>query len=352
VFRFEIDWEIWRFDQSIRLDLANCDHWQRTLGTTVDNPKKFWKALIARAIEVGKSDSRLPEASSTKAWELIKSKGWKEGSVHLNIKVTEIDPKGICKYTVKPMTVSSSRRAFRKWGADRFISISFAKHDTRLPLPRIQQFLRKPWEICGRTYELCYVKDGSKDAFGAYYFATRGAGLAGMELSIESLLNWFISPLLNCNSTAAKLWSRISLSFSSSQASIVFKPDEIRLVRDIESPTGECMTDGCARASPAVFREIWKAELWGAKSTPTAVQGRIGGAKGVWYVDPIMDLRSEERWIEIRESQLKYKYDSKTFHGDDVLRTLVKLFVLYSYNRMLVIWPDQIVASEAFSIIN
>jgi hypothetical protein len=55
------------------------------------------------------------------------------------------------------------------------------------------------------------------------------------------------------------------------------------------------------------------------------VQGRIGGAKGVWFVDPEADQRSDEKWIEIRDSQLKYKYDPVAFR-DEKLRTLVSLY--------------------------
>lgn len=60
-----------------------------------------------------------------------------------------------------------------------------------------------------------------------------------------------------------------------------------------------------------------------SKETPTAVQARIGGAKGVWYVDPLSDPRSDEKWIEIRPSQMKFKHDPLTFR-DPLLRTLVR----------------------------
>jgi hypothetical protein len=44
--------------------------------------------------------------------------------------------------------------------------------------------------------------------------------------------------------------------------------------------------------------------------TPTAVQARLGGAKGVWMLDPRVPWDSEEIFIEVTESQLKYKgYD-------------------------------------------
>src|SRR5439155_22546254 len=124
-----------------------------------------------------------------------------------------------------------------------------------------------------------------------HYFATKGDGLVDGDVTINMLLEWMISLNKNREMNAPKLWARISLSLSSTKPSVLFAIDQIRLVDDISSPTGECMTDGCARASPAVFREIWSSGVLASKETPTAIQGRIGGAKGVWFVDPSADLR-------------------------------------------------------------
>ncbi|RPB29228.1 hypothetical protein L211DRAFT_845220 [Terfezia boudieri ATCC MYA-4762] len=52
-------------------------------------------------------------------------------------------------------------------------------------------------------------------------------------------------------------------------------PNVRNIVGDVE---GEIMDDGCSFASPAVFRKIQ--EQLGLKEAPTAVQGRLGGAKG------------------------------------------------------------------------
>jgi len=190
----------------------------------------------------------------------------------------------------------------------------------------MKQFLQQPLPICGRLYQVFFlkIKKGSKDSFTVYAFATDGEGLAGREVSMDMLMEWTLSLNKNCTSIAPKLWSRISLSLSSTKPSVTFSRDQIRLVPDIVSPTGQCMTDGCARASPAVFREIWLLGVLASKETPTAVQGRIGAAKGVWFVDPLSDPLSQEKWVEIRPSQLKFHYDSITFQ-DSMLRTLVGL---------------------------
>jgi hypothetical protein len=181
--------------------------------------------------------------------------------------------------------------------------------------------------ICGRSYRVFFVKikKGSKDSFTVHAFATHGSGLVDREVNLDMLMEWTLSLNKNCTSIAPKLWSRISLSLSATKPSVTFTLDQIRLVSDIVSPSGQCMTDGCARASPAVFREIWSLETLASKETPTAVQGRIGAAKGVWFVDPLSDPRSEKKWVEIRPSQLKFRYDPITFQEDPMLRTLVSL---------------------------
>lgn len=69
------------------------------------------------------------------------------------------------------------------------------------------------------------------------------------------------------------------------------------------------MNDGCSVVSPAVMKFV--RQTLGLEETPTAVQARLGGAKGVWMVDPDVDWDSEEIYIRVTESQLKYKgYDN------------------------------------------
>lgn len=69
------------------------------------------------------------------------------------------------------------------------------------------------------------------------------------------------------------------------------------------------MNDGCARISLGAARLIWRA-LGGTGNVPSVFQGRIGGAKGVWMrshnVESV-DPEAEEIWIEISQSQLKFK---------------------------------------------
>lgn len=65
------------------------------------------------------------------------------------------------------------------------------------------------------------------------------------------------------------------------------------------------MDDGCSLCSPAVMHMV--RETFKLKETPTSVQGRLGGAKGIWTIDPSAEWDSDDIWIRINESQLKYE---------------------------------------------
>jgi RNA dependent RNA polymerase len=317
---FAVDWQVCRLDSYWSLDLDDAKTWQNEqLAPHADSSRIIWERLLERAQQTAVADAddirTIPDQTSTRVYETLAQKGWKDGHIHLALKMQIVDRKPI-SYTIQPMKYSSSRRAYRKFGSDRFITLGIPQPDYQKRLAEVHKFLSEPISICGRKYQIFFVKV-AKDTCSAHYFATEGAGLE--PWSRNALMQWLISLEKNKESPAAKLWSRISLSLSSTTASVVFAPHEIRLVEDITSPTDECMTDGCAKASPAVFRDIWRSGVLASKETPTAIQGRIGGAKGVWYIDPAADLNSDEKWVEIRPSQLKYKYDS----SDEILRTLV-----------------------------
>ena len=331
---FAIDWEINRLAHATDRKPDDFGDVMPELEANSASPKQIWEVLKSQLTRLRRpfislnddepppvaAAPRMPSPSSDNAWDILQKKGWHSGQVHL--KMTLKCSKGTVTLFPEPMQSAVSKRAFRRFGGDRFITISISRGDVEYSKTNLQEFLLKPFSICGRFYRVFSVRKTSTESFTAHCFATDGAGLAGRELGLSQLYDWEICLWKNGESTAAKLWSRISLSLSSTIPTLVFTPEQIRLVPDVKSAANECMTDGCAKASPEVFRRIWKSGVLALKQTPSAIQGRIGGAKGVWYMDPDTDPLSDEIWVEIRESQLKYKYDSKTFQ-DPHLRTLV-----------------------------
>jgi hypothetical protein len=86
------------------------------------------------------------------------------------------------------------------------------------------------------------------------------------------------------------------------------------------------MDDGCCVCSPKVMRLI--REKLDLSETPSAVQGRLGGAKGMWFMDPEADRYSDEVWIKVNESQLKYKFHDSDTDGPFPDWARLTLFVL------------------------
>src|SRR6266496_4496203 len=143
VLPFAVDWEVWRVDCHHSLDLANAGEWQKTLPPHVDSPKILWDCLRKHAASTARThftQIQMPEPSSARAWELIHMKGWTVGQVPLTMTLNVLS-NGNPKYTPHPMVVASSRRAYRKFGADRFIALSVDKSNVRANGAQIKQFL-------------------------------------------------------------------------------------------------------------------------------------------------------------------------------------------------------------------
>ncbi len=329
---FAADWEVNRVAEFMSVDLALFGRLLLEL-KNADDYTVFWNELQAQCtvmkeqaenigLELRAKRYFLPSPSSTTAWELLRTpEGRHTGRAHFKLSL-ECSADGRCTLSQHSLKAGQSRRAYRKFGSDRFLTLSFdisPKNESRKP---IEDFLKEPFKLCGRRYRAFAVKKVKKDKnlMSAHCFAFAGIGLE--EISMSRLLEWLISPKTNQGSTISKLYSRITLSLSSTLPTVAFAPHQIRVVQDIKSSIDECMTDGCGKASPAVFREI--KEILGLEQVPAAVQGRLGGAKGVWYVDPEADPYCQNLWIELKESQIKYEYPSD-LSQERTLCTLVSL---------------------------
>ncbi|OLL25178.1 putative RNA-dependent RNA polymerase SHL2, partial [Neolecta irregularis DAH-3] len=167
---------------------------------------------------------------------------------------------------------------------------------------KLISLLRTPFIVYERKYQLFCERDKGKSVM---FFATSGVS---PNLSLLELLDWHAPLFLNADQTMAKYYSRIALGLSSSKPTVEFNASQIIVEEDIVNlPNGEIMTDGCALASPHVFREVRR--ILNLNTVPVALQGRLGGAKGVWFMSPNSDRYDDELWIQVRRSQLKFDAD-------------------------------------------
>lgn len=73
----------------------------------------------------------------------------------------------------------------------------------------------------------------------------------------------------------------------------------------LSETTGEVMNDGAGRISPSLMRKL--RDVLGLQTIPSAIQGRLGSAKGMWLVD--VEDQSNEDWIETYPKQRKWECD-------------------------------------------
>ncbi|KAI8379754.1 RNA dependent RNA polymerase-domain-containing protein [Radiomyces spectabilis] len=203
---------------------------------------------------------------------------------------------------MKTPKVAASNRFFRKFQDHRFLELKLNKGSHTSLIPAHREYFLKPFLFMGRTYQFLFVKDDR-----IVLFATEGPGLE--TLSIRQVVDWHLPITENSNMSISKYASRMLLGYSNSMPTLVFKPEEIQYIDDVHADaTGgdeTCLTDGSGIISCTAMQSI--VELYRYKDKlPCVIQGRIGGAKGVWILSPDMDF-SSGHWIKIRSSQSKFK---------------------------------------------
>ncbi|GAB1743541.1 hypothetical protein NU219Hw_g471t1 [Hortaea werneckii] len=213
-------------------------------------------------------------------------------------------------------------------------------------MSRLQQLFEKDQVFLGRKWVQYLVQDkkrkkkagGSQDKpgnFQAYFFAVSGPGLE--DISIAEVLNWAVPFRENGHQLACKAYARLDLSASNTTPTVVFEPDQIHFVPDQyaqDVPDDDTfndhskvfdhqfnankpmeMNDGCSAISVGAMKVIQR--ILNLSYLPSVVQGRIAGAKGVWYLVPGDDV-----FIHISDSQVKVKHTLADIKADPQLRTL------------------------------
>lgn len=230
------------------------------------------------------------------------------------------------QFTIKlfPPKLGSSCRFSRRFGSESILRIKMdpgiVKDARRLavyPKTRdiqreILQMFSRTIQIIGRKYHPFFCKDET-----VFYLWIGSASNCPDQPEFDciwDLIDHHAPFAENARSPWGKFVQRVQLGMSTSvPASVIDKmmyvPD---VFGDADPETGKRqeMTDGASCVSLAVVRDV--AQHLGYDSIPSAFQGRVAGAKGVWYVDPAAErmLPNEKpvRWIQIRDSQKKISY--------------------------------------------
>jgi hypothetical protein len=310
---------------------------------------QFWLWLG----DVGRRMNKaLPEKPSVKAWNA--AIGRFEGDRHSEAVIfsgtldwCNKDEPGIFKLRLNPLKIDRTCRFYRRFGSDRFLSITMPspsqppshlrlKDQASLREVMTDWLVKNNHYLLKRTWKAFYVDDfktkskfkTGKPRVRVDFFAVDGSDFTTRlspptlspigetceghtRMTVDQLVQWHIPLDDNRYQTDCKLFSRIGLALSKTWATVVIQPHQFLELPD--TPGKPVMNDGCALMSRPLARAIC-AELGIDGITPSTFQGRIAGAKGLWMVD--RDRGDDERfWIQISDSQLKVKPHPRDFFG-------------------------------------
>ena len=339
-------WELTRICLHCKVDLDD--------GSLKYDPKwatsdmlAIWRSLSQLDVFQGKS---FPERSAAEVFAAALNNFESRGSTVVMAATLEFNPSKtgpLFLLNMKPLRFDEPCRLTRRFGPDRFLEVLIPS-PTALNAPPIvkeggvdeiiEWLTQNPHPIVGRQWQAFYSKDAGyrkpakdfnlgPDAKGTFqervhFFAEDGPNFRRAAISsrldiptdtirlrtslkVSLMLDWLLQLEQNEWQPHLKLFSRIQLGLSKTFPAVTFEPDQIRHHGDILSPIGKIMNDGIGRMSRSVARKI--RDVRGLSDIPSAVQGRMGSAKGMWLMD-VADT-SDEDWIETYASQRKWDCD-------------------------------------------
>ncbi|KAI2931794.1 hypothetical protein CBS147320_2475 [Aspergillus niger] len=301
----------------------------------------FWRWIEGHNQRGGK---RLPERSSRKAWDAATGnfRTDKHSEVVVLTGDMEWSAQGVLKLRLNPLKTERTCRFHRRFGSDRFLSLTVpapARPPPHLRLPSEPTLLRETlglWltqnvhRCLGRTWKPFFVdqvtskRKAEEPKFRIDFFAIDGVDFDHgshpippiapphqdssnhTPMSLDALVDWHMPREENLMQTNCKLFQRFSLALSKTYATVVLQPRQVLPLPDVSKPV---MNDGCALMSRGLANKICDS-LGLTGYTPSAFQGRIAGAKGLWMVDKHQSHVSADDndvWIQISDSQLKIK---------------------------------------------
>ncbi|KAK1976451.1 RNA-directed RNA polymerase [Colletotrichum cereale] len=349
---FAVAWEVTRIAIHCNVDLGDV---HMTYDESWINYKKLWMSLLAHPLFTGKS---FPEPPSTDAWTAAMS-GFNTVRGQHVVFSAALDQapsaqKGpIFTLSMSPISLDQGCRLHRRFGSDRFLELLIpASNSWRTPLnnPDASQEVTRwlssrPHYFAGRHWRAFFSRDGGykrpqkntnlgpeprpifrervslfAENGNSFHTALPPGGTSStrelrVKLSTCSMLDWLLQFDSNGIQPYLKLFSRIQLGLSKTMPVIVLDHNQIRnRAKDLCSPINKVMNDGIGRMSRSLARKA--RDVLGLSDVPSAIQGRLGPAKGMWLIDIADD--NGELWIETWPSQRKWNCD---FH-DPEHRTL------------------------------
>jgi hypothetical protein len=299
------------------------------------SPDFFWSEIDKRLRAVPRDPSAV-WAASKKSFEGYTFKG------KVVFQNTHSSP--LFRLDLLPIQAETSCLFQRMFGSDRFLYLTFPTlWDHQQIGPQLKRWIFELHSFLGRKWRVFHVepikRKGNRRKVReetadtrVILFATEGAGI-DRPMSVGKMINEFFDFARNENQNFCKAFARLDLGLSRTIPTLVFKPSQIRRVPDVFADgtpevnnfndtsldwDEKCdelpiMNDGCARVSVGAALKIWQcycAATGSDEPLPSAFQGRIGGAKGMWMISAEPHTREPahlETWIEVTDSQRKFE---------------------------------------------
>ncbi|TFK55073.1 hypothetical protein OE88DRAFT_1732348 [Heliocybe sulcata] len=244
---------------------------------------------------------------------------WYGGKVHFVARLRED-----WQIVLEQPKLGSSNRFARRFGSARFLSI---KCHSKLSGRKLVEYFKNPFILHGRVFRAYFAKEMTAFLFQTDEIVTADGRVVmppGGMWSISRFIEWHNPLSQNQHQTMAKWAQRMALGLSNSvpgprllSQNIHHLPEDIsphwpayqkQHSGETKPPSWMEMSDGCGWINRAGLNILRR--LKGTPFTPTAMQGRPGGAKGLLLLHPSeAENSSPEPAMWIRPSQEKIKYD-------------------------------------------
>ncbi|KAK0497236.1 RdRP-domain-containing protein, partial [Armillaria luteobubalina] len=196
-------------------------------------------------------------------------------------------------------------------------------------------------QVAGRKFDfLGYSMSGLKDY--SFAFVTPFT-FQGNSVTAE-IIRGHLGDFTKVAHRPALLGARWGQMFSTSLPSVEISPDMIVHIPDrtAGSGTNALFTDGCSTISHELITVVKEKVVRRAKFVPSALQFRLGGAKGVLFMDPSLTGKT----LTIRPSQTKF--DSENIRSLDVTTTSSKPIYCYLNRPMIALLEHHEVPHKSF----
>ncbi|KIO27810.1 hypothetical protein M407DRAFT_232255, partial [Tulasnella calospora MUT 4182] len=326
----------------------------KVLSVLFPNARRRGSSLLSQArnpyVELDREEAALDKGTfetlglrplSEDGTELGMSTWWggrvEQRAVMVNLGVDSARPKSMCRGATPSPKIKwgiqlhqqemrgKSCRFTRRFGSRRFIQLKVPDLRTQAERDSLQEELLKPHLLLGRIFRAFSTHDGTvrlvetNENVGRVPLPAVGDS---RRLSFLEFLDWFNPLEQNAHQIISKWSARFTLGLSTSQPVLLFDrinmhyiPDIISLSHNPQagSPASKhIMTDGCGRMNRAALRLIQIHK--GLQSMPTAMQGRIAGAKGLWILDD--NDQDDVPRIWSTASQVKIRYTDAELDED------------------------------------